>query len=245
MASTRDARVGMLVAAILLAAWARTEAAEDAAEPWEREIALGLNRTQGNSDTEQVRAKIGAKKKGTVSRWDLGAQGTYGESDGERTTDNAKAFAEGERLFSKRVFGLLRAAVEYDSIAEVNYRLVAGPGVGCYLVKKETVELRAEVGPSYITEDVAGKRQNYPVLRAAERFERRWTKKSKLYQYLEYLPDLRSSDNYFVNSEIGIEAAANDTLSLRISVEHKHTAEPAEGKEKTDTTIASALVFKL
>jgi len=210
----------------------------------------GLTMTDGNSETMAANAGLVTEgEKEGLGSVIAGVEGNYGEStvdDVEETTvENAKAYANVKKTLSPRTFASLDGSVLYDDIALIDYRATVGPGLGAYLVKNDKRSLSLEAGPSYVWEKVDGATDDYLALRFAERYSCQATKTAKLVQSLEYVPEAEDFDNYLLTGEIGVEAAINDHLSLRVVVQDKYDSTPAADAEHNDVSLIAGLGFTL
>jgi putative salt-induced outer membrane protein YdiY len=230
-------RVVIPSAAVILAA-ASTQAETNA---WKREISLGFNLKQGNTESQQANAKLEAKRK---DAWDMAAEFSYGETDNEVTSDDAKGHIEYIEPLSARLYGSLRVSAEYDGPADLRYRIVIGPAIGAYLFDTNSHLLKIEIGPSYVSETAGEEHKEYGSIRVAERYERTWSDGSKIWQSTEYLPDIADGNNYVLHNEVGLEAAVEKQFSLKVTVQHTYTAEPAVGKKPSDLAMISSLSYK-
>ncbi len=210
----------------------------------------GLTMTDGNSETMAANAGLVTEgEKEGLGSVIAGVEGNYGEStvdDVEETmVENAKAYANVKKTLSPRTFASLDGSVLYDDIALIDYRATLGPGLGAYLVKNDKRSLSLEAGPSYVWEKVDGATDDYLALRFAERYSCQATKTAKLVQSLEYVPEAEDFDNYLLTGEIGVEAAINDHLSLRVVVQDKYDSTPAADAEHNDVSLIAGLGFTL
>lgn len=223
----------------------------------------GLTLTDGNSETLAANASLVTEgEKQGLGSVRAGVEGNYGESTTTRTTtaadgtatttdesdktvDNAKIFANVKKTLSPRTFAALDASALYDDIALVDYRAMLGPGLGAYLVKNDKRELSLEAGPSYVWEKVDGISDDYLALRFAERYTCQATKTAKLVQALEYTPEAGDFNNYLLTGEVGIEAAMNAHLNLRVVVQDKYDSTPAAGAEYNDVSLIAGLGLTL
>ena len=264
-------KIPWMVAALALAvsaAAAEKQAASDGAAAPQAGFATALNAgltlTDGNSETLAVNAslKTEGEKEGLGSVL-AGAEANYGEStvagtavdpatgetvateSDEKTVENAKVYANVKKTLSPRTFAALDGAALYDDIAQIDYRATLGPGLGLYVVKNDRRTLSLEAGPSYLWEEVAGAANDYLALRFAERYACQATKTAKLVQSLEYVPEAEDFDNYLLTGEIGVEAAINDHLSLRVVVQDKYDNTPAPGAERNDLSLIAGLGLTL
>ena len=257
----------MLVLAMAVSASAAEKKADEAAAPkdgWTTALNAGLTMTDGNSET--MAANVGLTTEGVkdgLGSVIAGADFNYGESTvsstatdpatgesvvtetEETTVENAKAFVNVKKTLSAKTFAYLDGSVLYDDVALIDYRATLGPGLGFYLVKNDKRQLSLEAGPSYVWEKVDGASNDYLALRFAERYSCQATKTAKLVQSLEYLPEAEDFDNYLLTAEIGVEAAMNDHLSLRVVLQDKYDSTPAAGAERNDLSLIAGLGFSL
>ncbi len=227
-----------------------------AQEPeWKQNVALGLNRTSGNSDTSLYNIDFNTQRKGTTREFIAKAKYAYGESEDTTTEENANATAQYNFLMTDRTYSYINADYKYDNIAHIDYRITVGPGLGYYFIKNPTQNFSIELGAAYIetklditntvgataiddTEDSIN-------LRVVSKYDWQISKSARLWEALEYLPEFEDFDVYLINYELGVEAAINSKLSLRLVFEDKYDNNPAPGIKKNDVIIKSALVCNL
>jgi len=213
--------------------------------PWESSISAGLTLTRGNSDTLLVSAAAVTEKKGKVNEWGFGADGAYGENSGEKDVDTIHAFGQVNHLFTDKFYVYLRANALHDGVADLQYRLTIGPGVGYYLLKETNTTLALEAGSAYVIERLGDEDNTYATLRLAERFEHKFFEgKARLWQSVEILPQVDDFNNYIVNAEIGIETALSAKLSLQTFLVDNYNNQPAAGRQKNDIKLVSGLKYK-
>ena len=211
---------------------------------WERSATLGVNATSGNSETLMVGAAAEAEKETLDDLWRFTIGAAYGETEGDKTAENAKAVARYERLLSDRMFASMTGEIGYDSIADVDYRIILSPALGYYLVKNQRWSLNLEVGPSYVFERVGGVEDDYPALRVADRLEYQISENAKLWQATEYIAEFSDFENFLLKSEVGVEAMLQANLSLSIMAQHTYDNIPAPGLDESDLAVLTALKFK-
>ena len=260
----------MIVALALAGSAAAAEkkaAPEAAAAPpagFATALNAGLTLTDGNSETLAVNASLKTEgEKEDLGSILAGAEANYGEStvagtavdpatgetvateSDEKTVENAKVYANAKKTLSPRTFASLDGSVLTDDIALIDYRATLGPGLGAYVVKNDKRSLSLEAGPAYVWEKIDGARNDYLALRFAERYACQATKTAKLVQSLEYVPEAEDFDNYLLTGEIGVEAAINDHLSLRLVVQDQYDNPPAPGADRHDLSLIAGLGLTL
>jgi putative salt-induced outer membrane protein YdiY len=236
------------VAAALAIAQAR--AAEAEAEPkklWESSAALGLTVTSGNSDTLLLNANVQATKKWQKNELRLGADGTYGVDDGEKNNEQLKGFAQYNRLFGddERWYYYGRVDGLHDAIADIEARFTIGPGIGYYFIKNKKTSLSGEVGPAAVIEKIGSSDwETYFTVRLAERFEHKINDRTRIWQSVEFMPQVDDFENFIVNAELGIETAISKRWALRVVLQDSYDNEPSPGREENDLKLVAGAAYK-
>jgi putative salt-induced outer membrane protein len=213
--------------------------------PWVSSVTAGLTLTRGNSDTLLFTAGALTDKKTPDNEFKLGADGAYGENSGVKNMDTEHVFGQYNDLFSDRFYGYARVEGLHDGIADLQYRVTVGPGVGYYFLKETNTTLAGEFGSSYVNQRLGDVDDNYATLRLAERFEHKFKNfGARVWENAEILPQVNKFDNYVVNAEIGIEAALNAHFSLKTFLVDNFNNEPAKGSEKNDVKLVSGVSYK-
>jgi len=210
---------------------------------WEKSAAMGLTLTDGNTDTLLFTAKVDASKKWQQNEFVTGASITYGEDDQVKNNESINAFAQYNRLLTERIFALARVAFLHDDIADVDYRVTASLGVGYYFIKKERTFLSAEIGPGVVFEKQGGEASTYFTVRLAENFEHKFSERARVWQFVEFLPQVDDVENFIVNAEIGAESALTDKVKLQVYLQDTFDNRPAPGREENDFKLVSALAM--
>lgn len=226
------------------------------AEPdgWGLKVACGANLAHGNSDVASANLEASADRKGTPNEIHLGGAFAYGESDDDVTEENSKVDGQYNRLLSERFYLYLNGKAERDEVAMLDYRTLVGPGAGCYVVKSEQHALKIEAGASYMweklsyTETIDGlsgdveETDDTTAIRIVQRYEGT-VGEAKVWQGIEYLPEVDDFATYLLTAEVGIETLVTDVLSLRLVVTDRYDSEPAPGSKENDIAIRASLVF--
>lgn len=229
------------------AAPAATPTPPPAPEPkskWERSAAVGLTLTQGNSDTVLLTANIQALRKWDSHEIRLGADGAYGEVNSVKNQDSLHGFAQYNRLLTDRFYGYVKVDALQDDIADVDYRFTLGPGAGYYFIKNPKTQLSVEAGPSFVIEKQGGRTDEYLAARLAERFEHKLNDRARIWQSVEFLPQVDHVENFIINAEIGVEASLTKSLKLRVFAQDTYDNEPSANRKKNDLKLVSALAYE-
>jgi putative salt-induced outer membrane protein YdiY len=217
---------------------------------WVTTAAAGLTLTRGNSESFLATISLDTKRKWEKDEVYLGASGGYGDSTvndvNTKNTEFIQGFGQYNHLFTDRFYGGLRLDGQYDGIAGIEYRFKVSPMVGYYLIKNDKMTLAAEAGPSLIAEHLDGEQARaYWAARLAERFDYKLTDSTKLWEALEYLPQVDDwANNYLLNLEVGIDTAINKHWSLRVVFQDQYASQPAAGKKNNDLRLLAGTAYK-
>jgi putative salt-induced outer membrane protein YdiY len=221
---------------------------------WVSDVSAGLTLTRGNSDTTLATLTAATDRKTDIDEWSLGANATYGKARvtqgtttiSSTTAQQADGFLQYNYLFTPRFYAYARIEGFHDDVASIHYRLTVGPGLGYYLVKNKRMDLSAELGPGYISQEIGSERENYVTLRAAEKFHWQLSDRARLWETAEIDPDAENWGNYIVMAEFGVEAdlLANKNLSLQCYLDDNYNSKPAPGRLKNDEKTVIAIDYK-
>lgn len=212
--------------------------------PWESAVSAGLTLTRGNSQTVLFTADFLTGKKTPNNEYVFGLGVAYGNQNSKDTVNNYKVFGQWNHLYSERLYGYLRAEALRDRIADLDYRLNVGPGIGYYLIKETNTFLAAEAGAGVEFQRLGGKDAAFATVRLAERFEHKFNDRARLWQNLEFVPQVDQFDNYVVNFEIGVEASITKSFALKTYLTDTYANRPAAGRQKNDVKIVAGISYK-
>jgi putative salt-induced outer membrane protein YdiY len=228
--------------ALLLSALAAVAFADDDASKASSTLSLGANLTDGNSDTLALSARF-QNETPFADSWKsvLDAEANYGETDDEKSVENAKIQENLQKSLNDLLYVAVDASAAYDDIALLDYRFILGPAAGLHLIASDPFLLDVEVGPSYVWEKLDGETDDYLAIRFAERAAWTISETSKLVQNIEYLPKAEDFDEYLLNAGVSLETKVAANLVLSLSLEDKYTSTPAEGMEENDVSLVASL----
>ncbi len=226
------------------AAAASKPAVEEKKPRWETTAALGVSLTRGNSKTLLATANILTEKKWERNELRFGGDAAYGEDHDLKNTESLHGFGQYNRLFTDRIYGYARVDALHDAIADVRYRVTLSPGAGYYFIKNTQTTFSVEGGPGLIFEEQGGQTHDYWTLRFAERFEHKFNDRVKVWEMVEYLPQVDDFGNYIINGEAGVDSALTKQLSLRVFVVDTYHSRRAPGREKNDLKLVAGVAYK-
>ncbi len=248
MTQTNSILLGAALASVLTAtgtsALAQSAPTTTSGTKWESSAGLGFTISTGNSETMLGTADYNGTRKWDAYEWIVGANLTYGENDGKKNADSQRVLTQLNWLVSARTFAYGRVEVSRDTVADVDYRVPISIGLGHYFIKNKDTFLSAEVGPGFVLEKRGGKSDSYMTLRVAERFEHKFNENVRLWQSLEYTPQVDEFENFQVVAEIGIDAKLSKSLSLRTYLQDTYVNKPAAGRKDNDAKVVTAIAYK-
>ena len=213
--------------------------------PWTSSAAVGVALTRGNSETLLFTAGLETTRKTPVNEFDFGVDGGYGENNSVKSEDLLHAFGQWNHLFSDRAYGYVHADGLRDGVADINYRFTLSPGAGYYFIKEKNTTLSGEVGPGVVFQELGNSESTFATVRLSERFEHKFNSGgARVWQTLEFLPQVDRLDNYLVNFEAGVESALSKNLSLQVVLDDNYDSRPATDRLKNDVKLVSGIKYK-
>jgi hypothetical protein len=106
--------------------------------------------------------------------------------------------------------------------------------------------LSAEIGPGYIREQLGDETESFITLRMGEKFHYAISPVAKVWETIEFLPQVDNFNNYIINFETGIDAALtkDKNLSLRTVLRDSYNSFPAAGRLRNDLQVITGLAYK-
>lgn len=210
-------------------------------------IGLGVDVASGNSELTAITADLELGYTAGLNIYSLAATYGYAETDEDLSRQNSRVSLKYDRSLTDLTYVYARAENEYDKIALIDYRLTAGPGIGVFFVKSESVSLKADAGISYIDqklrdENLENNFESVIALRITERLEVELSETASIWQAAEYLPDTDDFNSYLLNLEVGLETSITGSTSLRLVAASRRQSMPPAGVEKEDVTLRAAVV---
>ena len=217
---------------------------------WDSVASLDLTLTRGNSHTFLGAVTINSTHKSPEDEFLLGGSAGYGntttkQANGSETTTETANFLKGygqwNHLFTEKLYAGLRFDAVRDNVAHIDYRFIVSPLAGYYFIKQTNVFLCGEAGPSYVAQDLGGDSSSYIAARVAERFEYKFKTGSRIWESLEWLPQVDKFDNWIANAEIGISAPISKALDVRLVAQDTYNNQPAAGLLKNDLKLLAGV----
>ena len=135
---------------------------------------------------------------------------------------------------------------ESDKFAGYHLRHLNDVGVKYNIIKEEMFYWFAEAGYRYTIEKFNNGTHDYKnSLRAYTELEKKWNPSVSTKYFVEYVPNLKESKDYQINTELSVSAALTSIFSIKSAYLLRYDHLPAAtATTKTDTLLTTALVAK-
>jgi hypothetical protein len=110
-------------------------------------------------------------------------------------------------------------------------------------VKTTNTFLSGEFGPTYVNQEIGGRSESYIALRLAERFEHKFKTGARIWESLEWLPQIDHFDNWILNAEAGVSAPVTKSLDVRLVAQDTYNNQPATGRLKNDLKLLAGVGY--
>lgn len=227
---------------------------------WEARADLGIVVATGNTETRDANLVAGIKRAGTRFDNVLGvslhkAQATPQYGDGSvATKDQVDVDYDLRWKYGEAWYALANFEYFRDPIKNVEQRTTAGAGFGHTFWDSAQGALRTDAGISQVFEEVGvegidGTREtsaNNPALRWGLQY-RRWlvADRLELFHNNQLLHILDADRGAVWDSDTGLRFHLNSRWLAALRMDVQHESEPAPGRNKTDSSYAVAVGFKL
>ncbi len=214
---------------------------------WKPKLELGLNGTQGNSETTNFRFGFGATKETDEDRWEFATAYNLATDSGATSRNDGHARVLKDWLMhGSPWFVFARGRVDFDEFQDWDYRISGSAGPGYILVDEP--KLRAVVRAGLGGQKEFGSANNEIVPEGSFGGEVAWefAKGHKLTATSTWYQDVTQLNNYRIRSEaawvMSIDAARG--LSLKLALEDEYEAQTSAGSKNNDLKYFAALVFE-
>ncbi len=211
-------------------------------------ISLGYVQTTGNTETSTINVKSSYIYKTDSKRIYFDLNALYGETSGEKTSENITSNLRVEKRFLP-YFVFWDVHYYRNPFQAYKYSIGSGPGIGKYFFHTDRLYLTGSYyvyyvynelnQPSYFTNK---EREKYFLHHIEERFRVKLLKNLKFKEKLIYKVSSRKSEDYFVYFESSLINNLTKNLALEISYTANYQNIPIGSKIKRLDTTFSTLV---
>jgi len=201
---------------------------------WEGSFELGLNGTEGNSQT---------LTKFHVLTTDLDYH--KNSSDSLETANRAFLDWRYERLFDDSPWTwFIHGTLDYDEFQAFDLRVSVDTGLGYGFIKTDATSLLGRLGGGF-SHEIGGPDDSYvPEAVFGLDFEHQLSKRQRLTATVDYTPDVTDFCDYRVNTKVGWQVLLDEdwNLSLKVSLLNRYDSTP-NGMRPNDIDYAVTLLW--
>lgn len=206
-------------------------------EGWKGKIELGLNGSDGNSETLSVRAAVGGKRTTETMETTAELSYLYNTDDGEKTKSRGELNVKNDWLFKDSPWGFfVQGKAEYDEFQDWNWRTSLYAGPSYTFIKNERTTLRGRAGVGISKEYGGSKNEITPEALVGLDFTHKLTDRQSIYVSAEWLPSLSDWPDYRANAKAGYEIVVDPetNMLLKLGIVDRYDSNPGEDIKKND-----------
>lgn len=215
---------------------------------WSGSVEGGLNGSDGNSESLNIRAAFNAQRKSDTMETKFRSEYSYATNGGEKEKNRWFNELRNDWLLGtdKRWSFFALGQVEYDDFQDWNWRLSAFVGPGYKLVKTDKTTLNARAGAG-LTKYIGGETNEIiPEGLLALDVEHQLTERQKLTGSFEYYPSFKQFSEYRIVARAGWEILVDPAVNmmLKLGVEDRYDSNPGDGFKKNDIDYFAMIGWK-
>ncbi len=214
---------------------------------WTGNITVGITSTHGNTFTESANVSANATRRSEKDRLNIDAAYLASRSEEERNGDKEKvttqeSFVAGTKydyFWTKKCYSFVNGRYKKDHIADLDYRIIGGLGMGYQWVESETMKFSTDAGVAelcekYVSHDVVTKNDEFSG-QLGYNFDWKFHEKFTFLHNLRYYPSFGKLSDYFMTTDAEIRAAITKSMFSSIKAILDYDSTPAPGIGSTDT----------
>ena len=226
--------------------------ADDAPEkPWEFKVAAGLALRDGDQSRFTGNADLLYQYAFTQDTWTLRGLAFYGESDGDRDTENYFGNLAWKHAFTDRFFWLTNAGVDSDQIQGRNIRFAGNSGPGYRIWQGEEDEyfdIASGIGYRHerLREDGGGRVKNDLVDAVASyHFQNTFGEALEIIHNTDLYAPVNDIEDFLARSELTLSVPIFSGLHFRNNARYEYVNDPADGRNSSNFWLTIGLEYRL
>ena len=219
---------------------------------FEGAVALGFSQTSGNANATTT--NITNKLKYTMRGWSVAQDLVffYGEADKKVNANFWSGGLRAERRLTSRLGMYFVTRFDRNVLQGIARRFEEGVGFDIKVVDEKVDKFNVALGGSAFqqtltpgsTSEFSG---SFPAARAAGDYKHVFGEHSFFQQTAEYLPNVRDTKSYLLNSESAVVAPLMKTLGIKVGYVVRFNSQPpmrnGVALKKTDTYLSSGITY--
>jgi putative salt-induced outer membrane protein YdiY len=214
-------------------------------DPWEGSVELGLNGTEGNTQTFNVRFGFKAKHKTEYLVRSLEFTSIQKTASGVTTANTALLDGRIEWPMPKSRWNYyIHGLTEYDEFKAFDYRISADTGPGYEFIQTPWTTWIGRGGVSASHEIGGPSDKVNPEVALGSEFKHRFNEMHSINAKVDYYPNVTEFSDFRLNSQAGWEIALSKVwgLSLKLSVIDRYDSTP-QGAKPNDLDYSTLLIW--
>ena len=217
------------------------------ADEWKREISLGYNQANGNSDNAQLNLNGAIKYLMAEAEFASSLDIYYAETKSKMDTQKWTSLTRYYYNFGEEKvwFNSYQLEVLHDFFADVDYRVTPAVGLGHWFSKEEdwTAMLEGLLGYEITEYRTDGKKKDEGAVFIAHTFlKKKVMENAFVSEDLSLIPSL-DDGSFRIKSETAFINPISASVDLTVKFIVDYDSEPSEDKKKTDTLFVTALKY--
>lgn len=209
---------------------------------WKGEGELGFLSTSGNTDSENLNAKLGFSKEKGVWKHTVSIESIKNTTDDVTSADSQVFNEKTNYKFGEKAYAFGKLRYEDDEFSGFEYQASISFGVGSQFVNTEKHTLDASIGLGYrsIKDSLTQESLEDGIVSGEAVYEYRFSKTARFGEAISFES---GDENTHSESETSLKSKINGNLSSKISYLVKHNSDVPVGTEKTDKYLTVSLVY--
>jgi putative salt-induced outer membrane protein YdiY len=214
-------------------------------DPWEGNVELGLNGTDGNTETFNIRLGALAKRKTEFRTEQIQITSIQKRANGVTTANTALIDSRIDWPMPSSKFNtFLHSLVEYDQFKAFDYRISGDTGVGYEFIQTDITTLIGRMGLSASHEIGGPNNKTNPELLLGSEYKHKFNETHQISAQMSYYPNLVDFTDFRLNSQASWQIVLSQVhnLSLKLSVIDRYDSTP-EGARPNDLDYSTLLLW--
>ncbi len=211
---------------------------------WKGNVGIGLSSTHGNTFSERGSVSVNLNRRSQKHRSKLGGLYQIGrnkDADGKKMTteESLTLDAKHDYFISEKVYSYINGRFKKDHIADLDYRIIAGMGLGYQWLDQDNMHFSTDVGLAELCEQytTGGEKTRESELSLALGYDYDWqiTEKLLFVHNLDYYPSFDDFADYFLHIDGELKYKISGSMFTSLKAILDYDTSPGESVGRTDT----------
>ncbi len=214
-------------------------------DPWEGNVELGLNGTDGNTETFNIRLGALAKRKTEFRTEQIQITSIQKRANGLTTANTALIDGRIDwPMPNSKLNTFLHTLVEYDQFKAFDYRLSGDTGVGYEFIQTDITTLIGRMGLSASREIGGPNNKTNPELLFGSEYKHKFNETHQISAQMSYYPNVTDFTDFRLNSQASWQIVLSQVhnLSLKLSIIDRYDSTP-QGARPNDLDYSTLLLW--